>query len=153
MRSIWIFFKPTPAANTQYFFCPLHQNKLKPMRHWALISTERGKSGRSGESGGQGERNREDDQSGKKPDGGRLGAVQDLMSLWSACLDSKHPNGTTTDRKKNKNTTTDLPLRPKRKTKFMLVLDRLVNIKKGKYTHGLQTHLKYCLYVPLWGDV
>lgn len=24
------------------------------------------------------------------------------MSLWSACLDSKHPNGITTDRKKKK---------------------------------------------------
>lgn len=46
---------------------------------------------------------RDDDQSGKKPDGGRLGAIQDLMSLWSACLDSKHPNGTTTDRKKQHN--------------------------------------------------
>lgn len=153
MRSIWIFFKQTPAANT--FFCPLHQNKLKPIRHWALISSERdvGKNGRPREIGGQGERKavRDDDQSGKKPDGGHLGAVQDLMSLWSACLDSKHPNGTTTDRKKN--TTTDLPLRLKRKTKFMLFLDRLINIKMRKYTHGLQTHLKYCLYVPPWGDV
>lgn len=48
-----------------------------------------------------------------------------------------------------KNTTTDLPLRPKRKTKLMLFLERLINIKKSKNTYGLQTNVKNIVYMLL----
>ncbi len=74
-----------------------------------------------------------------------------LGSLWSACLDNKQTNGTTTDRKKTQQQTYLLDRKEKQNWCCCFWTDLLTS--RGAYTHMVYRPIWYCLYVPLWGDV